>query len=184
MPPPGVKTVRDLIYWQYSELLSQSEGSEKSDPGFSIDTFEKLRGGEMSWVGSMGIFLMENEREDECVYCGSTTEIIWDQLIPKNRGGLDMEDNTVQACKSCSSSKGDRGIYEWFGIEEKEELPLFMEGKYLKLLFDLHDKYNTLDTDSDSLKRLCDICEVGYLCDETKLTVLCLESVLTTKWTW
>jgi hypothetical protein len=97
-----------------------------------------------------------------------------------NRGGQDTGDNTVLACRKCKQSKKDLGIYEWFNLEGKEKLPGLVEGKYLKLLFDMHDQTGTLDMGSDSLDTLCTMCEVGYLCNETKLTVHCLESVLKT----
>ena len=82
------------------------------------------------------------------------------------------------ACKSCNSSKGDRGVFEWFGLERKDKLPRIVEGKYLKLLYELHGKNRTLGKGIDTLHELCEICEVGYLCEETKFTVFCLESVL------
>jgi hypothetical protein len=42
----------------------------------------------------------------------------------------------------------------------------------------LHGKKVTLDASRVDFERLCDGCEIGYLCGESELTVYCLESVL------
>jgi len=178
MPPSAVKTVRDLIYWQYSKLISESAGYGKKNYGFIMDRFKKLQSGEINWSGSIREYIKELERENECIYCGNKTSLSVDHLIPKNRGGPDIGDNAVLACKTCNSSKCDKGVYKWYGLKRKDKLPRIVEGKYLKLLYDLHERNGTLDKGVDSLHELCDICEVGYLCETTKFTVFCLESVL------
>lgn len=52
------------------------------------------------------------------------------------------------------------------------------EGKYLKLLFRLHEEKGTLDL--NDIKLLCPKCDMGKLCEKDstvgKLTVYCLES--------
>ena len=72
---------------------------------------------------------------------------------------------------------GEKGIYEWFELDRRNEVPRIVEGKYLKELYALHERKGTLDTDRKGLERLCKDCRPGYLCKETKLTVYCLESV-------
>ena len=53
------------------------------------------------------------------------------------------------------------------------------EGKYLKVLQEMHSERGTLDVDRATIERLCEQCEIGYLCPEkAALTVYCLESVL------
>ena len=178
MPPKAVKTVRDLIYWQYSKLISESAGYGKKNYRFIMDRYKKLRNGEINWSGSTREYIKELERKNECIYCGSHEPLSIDHLIPKNRGGPDIGDNAVLACKTCNSSKSDKGLYEWFGVEKRDKLPRIVEGKYLKLLYELHERNETLNKGVDTIQELCDICEVGYLCDETKFTAYCLESVL------
>jgi hypothetical protein len=39
------------------------------------------------------------------------------------------------ACKACNSSRGDKGIYEWFELEGRNKEPRIVEGKYLKELY-------------------------------------------------
>jgi 5-methylcytosine-specific restriction endonuclease McrA len=102
-----------------------------------------------------------------------------DHLIPRNKGGPDIPDNAVIACKSCNSSKGDKGVYEWFQLDRRYEVPRIVEGKYLKLLYQLHDASATLHSDRADLERLCRDCGLGKLCPKkADLTVYCLESIL------
>jgi len=43
-----------------------------------------------------------------CQYCGQESELTFDHLIPRSRGGLTRWDNVVTACASCNFSKGGR----------------------------------------------------------------------------
>ncbi|MCZ7404393.1 MAG: HNH endonuclease [Candidatus Methanoperedens sp.] len=179
MPPKAVRTVRDLIYWQYAKLIAESAGYGKTkNYGFIMDRFKQLKNEDIQWSGSIREYVKEREKRNECIYCGSKEPLSTDHLIPKSRGGPDTGDNAITACKRCNSSKGDRGVYEWYGLERRNELPRIVEGKYLKLLYSLHEKEGTLDVDIKDLDKLCKICDLGDLCEETSLTVYCLESIL------
>lgn len=48
-----------------------------------------------------------------CIYCGSVDDIACDHVHPRSRGGLDIMENLVAACKPCNSSKGDKLLSEW-----------------------------------------------------------------------
>ena len=55
-----------------------------------------------------------------CFYCGRyprefPTTLSWarDHLTPKCRGGLDVPENIVPACKSCNSRKGTKTLEEF-----------------------------------------------------------------------
>lgn len=70
----------------------------------------------------------------------------------------------------------------WYQTEDKRnEVPRIAEGKYLKLLYHLHEEKGNLDIGRNQLEMLCLNCELGHLCDESTLTVYCLESVLVKK---
>lgn len=43
-----------------------------------------------------------------CVYCGATTDLTLDYLLPLQDGGEQTEDNAVTACRSCNSKHGRR----------------------------------------------------------------------------
>ena len=42
-----------------------------------------------------------------CQYCGSTTRLTIDHVIPRCRGGQDTWENLVVACSSCNTKKGN-----------------------------------------------------------------------------
>jgi 5-methylcytosine-specific restriction endonuclease McrA len=42
-----------------------------------------------------------------CQYCGATTRLTIDHVIPKCRGGQDTWENLVVACSSCNTKKGN-----------------------------------------------------------------------------
>lgn len=54
-----------------------------------------------------------------CLYCGHTFsdwDLTRDHVVPKSRGGSDLWDNVVSACKRCNHRKGDRLLDE-AGVE-------------------------------------------------------------------
>jgi 5-methylcytosine-specific restriction endonuclease McrA len=181
MPPSAVKTIRDLIYWQYAKIISESAGAGKKQYAFIMNRFKKLQSGKIEWSGAIREYIREREMPNQCIYCGSTQNLSYDHLISRNRNGPDISDNVVMACKSCNSSKGDKGVYEWFKLDRRNKVPRVTEGKYLKLLYKLHSEKGTLDVGRANLEKLCNGCELGYLCAESVLTVYCLESILRRK---
>jgi hypothetical protein len=54
------------------------------------------------------------ELDGQCVYCGNTA-VDKDHIFPHSRGGPDLWDNLVAACKSCNDAKDNRTPYQWFG---------------------------------------------------------------------
>lgn len=43
-----------------------------------------------------------------CTYCGATTDLTGDHVVPKSRGGTEQH-GVVVACRTCNSSRGNRG---------------------------------------------------------------------------
>ena len=77
-----------------------------------------------------------------------------------------------------NSSKGDNRLYEWFGLDNRYRIPRIAEGKYLKLLYSLHERNGTLKL--SDVSALCPRCDLESKCPEKqKLTVYCLEGVFT-----
>lgn len=87
-----------------------------------------------------------------CLYCGQTFkayELSRDHVIPQSRGGRDVWENCVTACRKCNSFKGDRtpeeaglellaipftpNLYEWFYLKNRNVLADQMD--YLKTRF-------------------------------------------------
>lgn len=58
----------------------------------------------------------------KCTYCGSTTDLCIDHVIPYSAGGSTLPLNIVCACASCNQSKRDRDprefIAELMGLRE------------------------------------------------------------------
>jgi hypothetical protein len=180
MPPKAVKTLRDILFWQYAKLISESAGFGKTNYGFTMDRFQRLKAGDLEWSSSIREWLRERESPDRCIYCGSQEKLTVDHMIPLSRGGPDHPDNAVMVCSLCNSSKGDRRLYEFFGLEKRNHVPRIAEGKYLKLLHAELDRRGLLDAGRDNITALCSDCDLGYRCPEAgDLTVYCLERAFT-----
>lgn len=144
MPPSAVKSIRDLIFYQYAKIIASS--AEISGYRFIMSKMKQLYSGEIKMSAILRELKMQMLSEDKCCeYCGAQENLSWDHLIPRAKNGPDTADNHVLACKSCNSSKGSKGIYEWYGISRKDELPRVVAGKYLKLLYEIHEKNKTLE---------------------------------------
>ncbi len=152
MPSPSIKTIRDLIFYQYSKIIADSVGLSKTGStkseyfSFVMDRVNKLRSGEINMSTISREIKMQILSEQKCCeYCGKLDGLSWDHLIPRSKEGPDDVENLVLCCRSCNSSKGNRGLYAWFGIKNKDNFPRIVAGKYLKLLYDLHNERGTLD---------------------------------------
>ena len=114
-PPKYVKTVRQLIYWQYAQLIANAAGFEENY-GFIVSRHKKLCSGEIKWSSSIRDYENELEKGRICTYCGSKQRLAIDHIIPISRAGVDprvaallnSSDNCVCACTKCNSSKGIR----------------------------------------------------------------------------
>ncbi len=188
MPPAAVKTIKDLIFWQYAKIIAASAGIGKYDYGFVMAKFKQLRQGEIFW-NEIREYIKEKERKDECIFCGSHTSLTLEHLLPQSFNGPDTEKNVVWICKSCNSSKGSRRLYEYWavlaGVEAaKYDVPRIAEGKYLKFAYETLKEKDLLETDKNNLNRtICPQCDMKNLCvrqgTEGKLSPFCLDGMLT-----
>ncbi len=142
MPPSCIKTIEDLIFYQYAKIIASSAGI----PGyrFIMHIMKKLSSGDLKMSEALRELKMQMSGNKNCVYCQSTKNLSWDHLIPRIKGGPNTGENGVWACIPCNSSKGMKGIYEWYGINRKDEVPRLIVGKYLKLLYEIHKAKGTL----------------------------------------
>jgi hypothetical protein len=181
MPPAYVSTIREEIFYEYAKLISRS-GYGSLQRGFITDRFKKLRDGEITISGTMREWEREQELPKQCVYCGSIANLTTDHLVPRSRRGDDSADNVVLACGSCNISRGEKGVFEWLGLKEKDRLHRLVAGKYLKQLLTLHEQAGTLEVTKDQITVLCERCPLPKVCERwgtvKKLTCFCLESIL------
>jgi hypothetical protein len=177
MPPKSIKSIRQLIFYQYAKIISEASGFGKNNYGIIIRTCQKLESGEIHWSSSVREWLKEKENPDICIYCGEKKELTTEHILPTCCGGEDIPDNVVRVCKSCNSSKGGKRLYEWRGLEAKDTHHRIAEGKYLKYLYYRHEKQGTLDV--DNVQELCHNCNMQKCCEKEntvgKLTVYCIE---------
>lgn len=177
MPPKAVKTVRQIIYYQYAKIIAKSSGFGKTNYGMIMDRWKKLCSGEIHWSSTVREWVREKENPSTCIYCGTEKNLTIEHILPRSCGGEDIPDNVVMVCKSCNSSKGGKRLYEWRGLKAKDQHHRVAEGKYLKYLHTLHEKQGTLE--EDNVKTLCRKCNMQTCCERDgsveELSVYCIE---------
>ena len=188
MPPAVVKSVKDLIYWQYAKIIADSAGIGKKDYGFVMNKFKQLKQGSISW-NEIREYIKEREYSNECIFCGATTNLTLEHLLPQKYNGPNTEKNLVWICKSCNSSKGSRRLYEYFALQAGVEaakygVPRIAEGKYLKFAYESLKENNLLETTAAQLSNvICPKCDRKQLCirqdTEGKLSPFCIDGMLT-----
>jgi len=168
--PRHVASVRQLIYWQYANLIASSAGFE-DNWGFVVSRYRKLVSGEMKWSSTIKDYEKALETGKVCAYCGSKETMSMDHIIPSSRGGVDPRisnllnsfDNCVCACKLCNSSKSDKDVFEWYGAERINEIPKLVLSKFLKLVYTMHETQGTLDLKDPNMDGVLDIYDLGVV---------------------
>lgn len=145
MPPTAVKTVRDLLFWQYAAIMTGAATGDKRKWALRMSFLGKLQRGDIVWSTSVSEWLLEMENPRVCIYCGQEGTLTTEHILPRSRGGENVPDNVVRVCKSCNSSKSAKGLYEWKSLEHKNDHSRIAEGKYLKYLYSLFEQRSLLD---------------------------------------
>lgn len=163
MPPPAVKTIRDLIYWEYAKLIAGSAVGNRRNYRFDMHVFQKLKKQKIH----PSSILRENKKLFEmggmCAYCGEKENLAWEHIIPRVKFVIDTIDNQVLACQHCNSRKGGRDPFEWYGLKKKYDVPRVVLGKYLKLIYEIHEKQGTLDRYDLNQDGKLDIYDLGVI---------------------
>jgi hypothetical protein len=167
MPDRDVKTIRDQIYFQYAKIiacsaLECSNGKEAKAKGYGFvkTAFRDLKTGKKKWSDITHEDRQFVESDKRCIYCGSEAELDKEHIVPKSlkiKPGCAVCDriqgihNQVWACRTCNSSKLDKGLYEFFKHRHPNEkkyydiIPALAEKKYLKTIYSCHECAGTLD---------------------------------------
>ena len=130
MPDRDVKTIQDLIYYQYAKIIARRafdvpDGKEAKGRhyGFIKKMFRELKSGVKSWSDITREDWQFVEAEKKCIYCGSESDLHKEHIVPKSlRIRLECETwehiqgihNQIWACSGCNSSKGTKGLYEFY----------------------------------------------------------------------
>lgn len=182
MPDRDVKTIRDLIYYQYAKIIARRafgvpDGKEakREHYGFIKQTFRELKGGGKSWSEITREDWQFVESERKCIYCGDRNNLHKEHIVPrsleikpecKTCGVIQGIHNQVWACQQCNSFKGTKGLYEFFKVLYPNEkkfydfIPPLSEKKYLKTIYKCHECAGTLnrgDIDGDGEISVLDI---------------------------
>jgi hypothetical protein len=171
MPPSAVKTIRDLIFWEYAKLISGSAGLGRKQFPFIMRKFTELKKGAIKWSS----ILREDMNVDtaSCAYCNNDKGLSNDHIVPKRECHYDEIHNIVKACKICNSSKGDKDLIDWWGIDRRYELPRIVHGKYLKMLYLCHECRGTLNREDINMDGKINLHDLGALfrqpCDPEKV---------------
>ena len=88
MPDKEVKTIQDLIFFQYAKIIAKSAmktgdnaTAKKKHYGFIKKTFRELRDGKKSWSDILREDLQFVESDKACVYCGATENLTKEHII-------------------------------------------------------------------------------------------------------
>ncbi len=179
MPDREVRTIRDLIYYQYAKIIAKSAlgpDAKKSSYGFIKTTFRQLKSDEKRWSEILREDRQLVEAEKRCVYCGTTEDLSWEHIVPRS---LHINDrcpdcdriqgihNQIWACKRCNSRKGKKGLYHFYremhpDAKIQDIIPPLLEKKYLKTIYCCHQCNGTLDSEIEGITVMdIDISEGG-----------------------
>ena len=100
-----------LVYMKKAEMITDVKNSyyHTVSSHFPIPSVIRLR--DYVPVPYKGVMLSRQNifRRDnhKCQYCGVSSDLTLDHVMPKSRKGGSSWDNLVTACKSCNARKGD-----------------------------------------------------------------------------
>ena len=162
MPPNFVKTVEELIYWEYAKLITKSAGFDEKNYGFMTSRWKLLKTGKIKMSASIREWEIERKNRNVCIYCESAEKVQTEHIIPKSKGGPDIADNLVDSCQSCNLKKSNKDVFEFCAMM-KIDVPRLVKGKVLKLVFTKHQENGTLqesDIDGNGKLDLADLCAI------------------------
>lgn len=169
-----VHSLNDLILWRHATVISACDGLGKENPGHILRRFAQLKDNEIDWKSSAERIMHDNTVPGRCAYCGKHTSLAESFLIPLTRGGPHGKENQVLACGLCRLAKGDKRLYEWYGLSKTDNIHVATEAQYLLLISGLLEKKGVLN--ETHIPKLCTKCDMQLLCPvRQKLSPYCLE---------
>jgi hypothetical protein len=182
MPDRDVRSVEDLIYYQYAKIVAKSafggpDGREAKGRsyGFIKQTFRALKSGQKSWSETTREDWQFVQADERCIYCGAQADLTKEHIVPRSIrinercptcDKIQGIHNQIWACKPCNSAKGTLGLYTFYGLKHPGEkkyydyIPPLLEKKYLKTIYNCHNCSGSLpggDMDGDGEITVLDI---------------------------
>lgn len=154
-----ITTVREQIAWSYANLARADKALQDGAQKYKVIHHmirAKLNKGLREQTMSMAS-LYQDERlkmtlPQACYYCGSTSKLSVDHLIPRIKGGADESDNLIWACRSCNSSKRDRDMLKWM-IDKGSFPSILLLRRYLKIVMRYCESNNLLDLELEEAQK-------------------------------
>ena len=132
-------TVGERVYWCYANLAMAEMAVHEQFASYSkkhymirARLYKGLQTGTMSPRSLMRDQAIKMKLPQECIYCGSTTKLSIDHIVPSSLGGQDTGDNAIWACRSCNSSKSNTDLFRWWFSSRTGFPPLLVIRIYLK----------------------------------------------------
>lgn len=159
MPDPNVKTIRELIWFQYAKAVARGFGLSNGHATIR-NMFDDLRSGAREWAGITNGASPPAGEEKKCAYCGKTSALFREHIVPRslainencpNCDTIRTIPNQVWACKTCASMKGTLGLYQFYQRRMAgnktfdDSIPPLLEKKYLKVVYDCLNCAKCLD---------------------------------------
>jgi len=109
MPPAAVRTLRDLVYWQYAKIISNLASIGKSNYGFVVNRFKKLQNEEIFW-NSIREYVKEKEVNAESGFCNSASDLSLDIFFQSTTGAPTTK-RTSPGCVAAATHPRVRILY-------------------------------------------------------------------------
>jgi 5-methylcytosine-specific restriction endonuclease McrA len=185
VPDKDVKTIRELIFYQYAKIIAKralasgnAAEAKRRHYGFIRSTFRDLRDGVKTWseITREDWQLVESERE--CVYCGSNVNLNREHIVPKSLriksecatcDAIQSIHNQVLACSECNRLKATRGLYEFYkerfpgNPKFYDRIPPLVEKKYLKTIFSCHECAGTLEASDPNGNGVISVADIDFI---------------------
>ena len=155
-------TFRELLYWSYANMQMLAFACAKKKAKYSHSCYAfRMTAMKKYMAGEMHISdLYQNTIQqmtcphDTCWYCGKPIAecgaLTADHIFPRAKGGLNISDNLIMVCRSCNSSKGKKGLLQWF-YERGEFPPMRVLVHFLKLVNQYATDHDLLDKSLDEI---------------------------------
>ena len=100
-----------LVFLKKAEMVADAKGQSLRTVSSSYPMPSIIRLIEYVKLPYRGVLLNRQNifRRDghKCQYCGATSDLTIDHVMPRSRGGAASWDNLITACRNCNARKGD-----------------------------------------------------------------------------